>query len=327
MSRTLLTIALVLLLPAAVLAAKKTGKRKPHPLAPSLPQLTYAEEEKIDGIIDRFILFDIAKLPGAEGKKAKQDFDNLGPEAIFALIRGLNKAAKIDASCPALTIGRKVASILRGSRDMELLEFARENIGAGVKYTQHGRILNELRVICMLRKRQVLVANPYGHGKKVISPVRKMSTGELSAAIAKERRAARLKLLMGELANRKGAEVVEGLGAAAARDGEAGTLGRTYLASHLARLESKLIKEKLQDETPAVRAAAAQAVASKHPRLGGDVIGLLTDASPVVRKAARQALVKLARGADYGPMYDASPSEREEAVKKWRAWWAKQSSR
>src|SRR5262249_33000208 len=111
MCRTLLTLIVVGLLPTVLPAAKKT-ERKPHPLAPSLPELTDAEEEKIDRIIDRFILADTGRLRGDDKKKAISDFQDLGPEAIFCLIRGLNKAAKIDATCPALTIGRKVGSIL-----------------------------------------------------------------------------------------------------------------------------------------------------------------------------------------------------------------------
>jgi hypothetical protein len=296
MSRTFLTLILVGLLPTLLPAAKKP-ERKPNPLAPSLPQLTDGEEEQIDRIIDRFIQADTGKLRGAEAKKAISDFDDLGPEAIFCLIRGLNKAAKIDASCPALKIGRKVGSILRVSSDMQLLEFARENIGAGVTRTRHGSILNDLRVACMVRKRVVAVNNPSGRGKKVIKPVRKMSVAELSAAMAGERRAPRLKLLMSELATRRGPEVI------------------------------KLVKEKLKDERPAVRAAAVQAVAGQHKRLGGEVIQMLTDPSPEVRKAAHQALVKLGRGADYGPGRDASSSEREEAVKRWRDWWDKESRR
>src|SRR5688572_22305512 len=82
-----------------------TGKientpRKPHPLAPSLPELSEEEEAKIDAIIDRFIEADTGKLHGPEAKKALQDFHRLGPEATFALIRGMNKAAAIDHSCP-----------------------------------------------------------------------------------------------------------------------------------------------------------------------------------------------------------------------------------
>src|SRR5205085_5707284 len=105
--------------------------RKPSPFAPSLPELTEEEEAKFDAIVDRFIQYDTGRLRGPDAKKALEDFQRLGPEATFALIRGLNRAAAIDHSCPALTIGRKLSGILKTTKDTELLQFARENVGAG----------------------------------------------------------------------------------------------------------------------------------------------------------------------------------------------------
>src|SRR6516162_8213973 len=109
MRKTLLTLSLVVLLPAPLPADSK-DKRKPNPFAPSLPQLIDEEEEEIDNIIDRFIRADIGRLPNPGMKKALADLQKLGPEAIPGLIRGLNRAAKLEASCPALTIGKKLES-------------------------------------------------------------------------------------------------------------------------------------------------------------------------------------------------------------------------
>src|SRR5438128_805968 len=108
MSTTLLSFTLAALL-AADTGTPSKAERPRNPLAPSLPQLTDEEEEKIDAVIDRFILYDTGKLKGAEGKKALADFNNLGPEAIFPLIRGLNRAANIESSCPALVIAKKLS--------------------------------------------------------------------------------------------------------------------------------------------------------------------------------------------------------------------------
>jgi hypothetical protein len=137
----------------------KTSKteRKPNPLAPSLPETTEEEEEKFDKIIDRFILFDTGKLPGPEGKKALEDFKNLPPESIFALIRGLNRAAAINDSCPALIIARRVAAQMRTTNDKELLQFARENVGAGVERSRHAAVLKDLKYECT--RRQTAIAN------------------------------------------------------------------------------------------------------------------------------------------------------------------------
>src|SRR5437899_2966542 len=87
--------------PPAGRTPEGTTPRKPHPFAPSLPETTKEEEDRFDKVIDRFILADTGKLSGPETKKAMEDLDKLPPESIFALIRGMNKAAKIDHSCPA----------------------------------------------------------------------------------------------------------------------------------------------------------------------------------------------------------------------------------
>src|SRR5262249_28958501 len=126
--------------------------RKPHPLAPSLPELSEEEEKKIEAIIDRFIEADTGKLPGPEAKAATQEFHKLGPEATFALIRGMNKAAAIDHSCPAVTIARKLHGTLGKTGDTQLLLYARENIGAGVTKSRHMNVLKDLKVTCTVRQ-------------------------------------------------------------------------------------------------------------------------------------------------------------------------------
>src|SRR5437016_5561132 len=117
-------------------------------------------EKKFDQIIDRFIEYDTGKLPGSEGKEALSDFRQLGPEALPALIRGLNRAAKIEHSCPAVTIAKKLNRMLRNTTDLELLEFARENMGAGVTQSRHMGVIRDLRVVCMVRKRLVAQMPP-----------------------------------------------------------------------------------------------------------------------------------------------------------------------
>jgi hypothetical protein len=139
--------------PPAVSGAKKTeSPRKQSPFAPSLPELTEEEEAKLDAVIDRFIEYDTGKLTGEDGKKALAEFQKLGPDATFALIRGLNKAAQINHSCPALVIGKKLSGILKASNDRDLLDFARENIGMEVKESRHMNVLKDLKLTCSLRK-------------------------------------------------------------------------------------------------------------------------------------------------------------------------------
>src|SRR6516165_8158602 len=123
---TFLSMTLVLVLHAAP-PKSSDQPRKPSGIAPSLKALTDEEEQKLDEIIDRFIEQDTGKLKGEEGKKAKKEFEKLGRDAIPALIRGLNRAAAIQHSCPVLVIAKKLNKLLASSDDLELLEFAREN--------------------------------------------------------------------------------------------------------------------------------------------------------------------------------------------------------
>jgi hypothetical protein len=320
MSKNLLTVALVLLVTSA-LPADETKKRKSNPLAPSLIQLTEEEEKEIDSIIDRFILYDTGLLRGKAGKKALTAFKKLGPDAIPALIRGLNRAAKIDASCPAVTIGQKLATLLRRSNDVQLLEFARENIGSGVTRTKHGGVLRDLKTICLLRKRTAAINTARA---KRLRPFRAKTVAELVSAV-EDAKGAKLKQLLAELSRRKETEATSALAtAAASTDRLASRLGRLFLTSQLSRLSSTGIKEKLKDKDAEVRTAAALVVGAKKYRLPGELILLLNDPSAEVRKAAHKALVKLARGKDFGPAQDGSETERALAMEKWRGYWSNQ---
>ena len=144
------TLTLLLLIGADPSPGGKTPRR-PNPLAPSLPELTDAEEDRLDSLIDRFIAADTGKLQGDEAKTAMNDFKSLGPEATFALIRGFNKAASIEHSCPALTIAKKLSSTLRTTEDTQLLQYVKENLGAGVKKTRYGDVINDMKVGCTAR--------------------------------------------------------------------------------------------------------------------------------------------------------------------------------
>jgi len=98
---------------------------------------------------------------------------------------------------------------------------------------------------------------------------------------------------------------------------------REALADRLTRMSSATLQEKLQDDNPEVRCAAAIACAQKEdkthvPRL----IELLEDEQPVVRRGALAALKNLS-GKDFGPEAEASREERAKAIADWKAWWSK----
>jgi hypothetical protein len=339
MRANLLTLLFVLLsLPGQ---AADPPARKPNPLVPSLPLLTREEEDRIDDIINRFILFDIGQLPGAEGQKAKEEFDKLGPEALFGLVRGFNKALEIEGSCPAVVIARKLMTIMRNANDPLLLAFARENLGVGVKRTVHGGVLKDLKMVALLRLRCVgdgKNAKPAGdpnEGKIVIKPrtpgegVGGKSTLEL-AQLAKSAKGDKLKELLGELEKRTGETPINILVGFTSPDTESEIryLALELLVKNLARQPVSTIKDKLADKRPEVRSAAAWVVADRRLPYGDELIEMLSDKDMDVAQAARQALNRLAGGdTDYGPNRGATDAERAEAIKQWREWWAKQSGR
>jgi hypothetical protein len=322
---TFLSMTLALVLHGA--PPKSADPPKQSGIAPSLRALTDEEEQKLDEIIDRFIEQDTGKLKGEEGKKAKKEFEKLGRDAIPALIRGLNRAAAIEHSCPVLVIAKKLNKLLASSDDLELLEFARENIGAGVGRTRHSSILKDLRVSCMLRsnvvKRKQAAAAAAGPKQAA-----RMTVAELTSAAGSER-GARLKQVLTELEKRRGDEVISALGTAAAAsyDKEIQELARSLLGKHLSRQKIDVIKARLGDDSVEVRIAAAGAVAAKKLKLGSELIDLLEDKEARVRDAAHKALLSLSMGKDYGPDAKAGDKERAEAIKKWREWWEAQSKR
>jgi hypothetical protein len=315
----------LLTLTLAVLAADPPAPdtpRKPSAYAPSLPQLTKEEEEKYDQIIDRFIQADVGLLRGAEARDAVRDFKNLKADAIPNLIRGLNRAARIEHSCPVVVIAEKLQRLLLASDDQELLQFARDEIGAGVGRTRHQNVLQDLRFRVMLRKNALARRGPPGPRAP-----RVMSNAELAQAASTER-GPRLKQVLNELATRKGKEVLDGLTVAATSyDSDTRKLGRDLLERHLAGQPAAFVKGRLADEQAAVRLAAVRGVAAKFPALAPAVIDLLGDSDAEVRAAAREALVRLSRGQDFGPSPDAPTAEREQAQQKWRDWFARQATR
>lgn len=321
------------LLFCALLPAQDTS-RKPHPLAPSLPQLTAEEEERLDRIIDRFIQFDLGQLKGPEGEKALAEFQKLGPEAFFALVRGFNKAAALDGSCPALIIGKKLLAILRSTSDPQLLEFAREAIGAGVGPTRHSGLIRDLRTVVLLRKRdlgrnpavalaptperKLIVIKPRSEREKTLDT---MPLDDLLKAIDREKDPARLKELLAALEKRPAAGAVAMLGrlAAAADDSDTRTLAFDHLTRNLTRQPVDTVRELLKDEQPQVRAAAALVAGDRSLRCAAELVGLLADQESEVRQSARKALMQLT-GQDFGPEVFSTPAEQAEAVKKWREW-------
>jgi hypothetical protein len=298
-------------------------------------------EAKFDRIIDRFIEYDTGRLPGPQGKQALDDFTGLGSEAATALIRGLNRAAKIEHSCPAVTIAKKLNRMIRASQSLSFLEFARENIGAGVTESRHMGVIKDLRVVCMIRRQALLARGvtesdestdePRTSTLQTTPPPRKrvsqMSVAELGEQVATAR-GLRLRMVLDALGKHKGDEAINALGSAASvHEGDYRKMARDHLQKLLEDLNSAALKQKLKDDRGEIRAAAARVAGGRSVANAEPLIELLSDPDDTVREATRQALVRLSQGNDFGPAADASEAERKKAVDQWRAWLAKQGSR
>ncbi|HLJ95577.1 MAG TPA: hypothetical protein VKU02_20540 [Gemmataceae bacterium] len=99
---------------------------------------------------------------------------------------------------------------------------------------------------------------------------------------------------------------------------------RDALAERLSRMTASTLREKLQEESPEIRRAAALACAMKEDKsFIPDLIARLEDPQRSVSYAAHAALKELA-GKDFGPAVNASATDRTEAVMKWKEWWKNQ---
>jgi hypothetical protein len=297
--------------------------RERHPLAPSLPRLTKAEEQKFEGIIDRMILADIGKLKGAGAKKALDDFKTLGPEATFHLIDGLNRTANMESSCPAVIIAKKLSAIVLSTNDLQLLAFAKENIGAGVVAKRHLNVMHDLQTRILLRKgtlqRQALAAKT---GNNPGKPLSNMTLAELEQAA--KQNGPQLKSILLEAEKRQGMKAIDVLQMGIAhQNSDIVKFSQGLLAKNLTRQSADTLKALLRHNERDIRIAAVDAIGAKKLRFGTELIDLLQDGDADVRQASRRALVQIA-GVDHGPGPNANVDEREAAITRWRAWWSMQ---
>ncbi|MFO0969161.1 MAG: hypothetical protein U0793_26705 [Gemmataceae bacterium] len=298
---------------ALLLAAQSPDDERPrHPLAPSIPLLTKEEYKRIEEVVDRLILYDIGKLKGAAGKKAVEDFNALGHEAIFQLIEGFNRAVKMEASCPCVLIAKKINILLRTSDDVGFLSFIKENAGSDGAARRHMVVVEDLKLAAQLRRTVVARSAP---PVPPANPLAKKSVDDLIDVLRVK--GPKAKSALDELAKRSDMKIADFLG----KEIDAKTLlaeeAKIALKKWTVR-QGKQLPTLLQHTLAPVRAAAAEAASQSHvPAL----ISLLRDEEPMVAQAARRSLVRLARGSDFGPAPDATAPQREEAAARWRDWW------
>lgn len=313
----------LLLLGSLFAAASDAPPRKQSAIAPSLPALTKEEEKKIEDVIDRFILADTGRLRGEDAKKAIKEFEKLGPESIPALIRGLNESAQRSYSCPILMITKKLTRFLDSSTDTILLEYARDEIGAGLKGVKHAGVLQDLRTRIMLRKNAVIRVHGVTRFNNPPRSAASMTTAELTKALSSARGGS-FRAIVQELSRRSGKEALQGLVEAAAhKDPDSRKIGREFLDAHVGKLHPSGLLEKFTDDRVEVRLSAIR-VGSKQRSNIPSLIERLIDENADVRAEARAALKKHSKTEDFGPAPDASIGEQRIAQKKWQEWWENQ---
>jgi hypothetical protein len=140
--------------------------------------------------------------------------------------------------------------------------------------------------------------------------------------------AARQEQLVSKYQESKGGVYTQALAAAIRQlDGPAKAKARDALAERLVRMTSPTLREKLKDDDPEVRGAAALACGMKRElHHVPDLIPLLKDPQRRVMRAAHLAL-KTLTDKDFGPGRDATPADGEKAMAAWTAWWKKHSGR
>lgn len=130
------------------------------------------------------------------------------------------------------------------------------------------------------------------------------------------------------LRDSKGVEYTQALAAAIPQlNGTVKSKARDALAERLTRMSSATLRDKLEDDDPEVRRAAALACAMKDDKAHlRKLIDLLEDREESVVRAARAALKSLSNQ-DFGPAAGATPADRARAVAAWKNWWSKQSGK
>lgn len=293
------------------------AKREPHPLAPSLPLLSEAEEARYDKIVNQFIKYDLGQLPGAEGLKAKNDFLKLGSESIPALFRGLQSSAKLEHSCPVAMISQKLKSFLLKSEDDELLDYARDELTTALEGSRHAPLLQDMRLGVTLRRKVVLANKP-----KAPKWLLEMTVPEMLKSLREEENQQKHKLMAQELGRRGDHESLQGLGLfAVSFYPEVKEPSIKLLKEKMRKLKTSELQEFLMDPNTLLRQKAAETIGEIKAIKGAeDLVPLLSDSNAGVRKAAREALMKIADGKDFGPVDYSNPENVKTSQSNWKQW-------
>lgn len=322
-------LAIAICLSSPCLAQRQTRQTQPRQ-----NQTRRQQADNYDKIVDDFILYDIGQLPGQAGIEANQRFTALqGNEAIRAVCRGANKAARMSASCPIMVISSKLQQLLAQCKDEETLRWVLKNLdlkSPGLQYEMWLRNLREAVAARLESRERELDAEGTvlrGGGTTAELRLRRMARKPLATwehddlvqAVSLWKGTSLVQILE-EIAGRKGSEYTEALADAIARVSEdMKPAVRGLLANRLTRMTQETLRAKLSDPNPEIRAAAALAIGYKGCPLYKDLAAVLRDRSLLAATNAHSVLVKML-GVDHGPAAGASGAEWYTASKAWEEW-------
>jgi hypothetical protein len=288
-----------------------------------------ARADRYDEIVDRFIAYDIGQLGGEAGAKAYQDFTAMnGKEAIPAVVRGVNKAARIQASCPIIVLSAKLRTMLAECQDRDTLQAAVEGLDATGRDVYYAAYVESLAQEAANRLgvappewavREIRAGGTAAQLRRSRKPVADWSFADLSEG-AGEAEGAPLVAILEQLRDRKGAEATAAFASAIeAMPDDRRPLARGLFAQRLVRMTDRELTRKLKDPLAEVRAAGARAIFYKGSPLCLELAQAVADESPLVAAEAHATLVKLS-GQDLGPKQGAPFAEWYTASKRWEQW-------
>jgi HEAT repeat protein len=97
------------------------------------------------------------------------------------------------------------------------------------------------------------------------------------------------------------------------------------LQEKMRKLKIGEMQDFLKDTNPLLRQKAAEAMGNLKAIKGAeDLVPLLLDANGGVQKAAREALVKIAGGKDFGPIDFSNTESVKKSQSEWKRWLTEQ---
>ncbi len=316
--------------------------------------VTMPPPNQLDQVVHQFIQYDIGQLPGPAGQQALMAFNRLGTESVPALIRGLNQAACLSASCPIIVLTHKLNTTLQNCGP-EMIELAISQLGVGVPSTApYCRRLEGLKQQLFtrlsgdhpLRQGTELAArlamNPAelpqyirsGDPNQRWAAARAIVTGgaplgdeliqllgDSEPAIVQEARAGLVRLA-GNKDFGPGPDANPAAQERALADWRSWWLKRSSSSvfRRVSRLTDGQLRPALAGQDAEERWAAVVVVGNRRLPYAEELTGLLRDPDRLVSREARKILVQLADGTDFGPPEEAEPAAVEAAVAKWQQW-------